>query len=97
MYRAYYGAAGCGPLTPLAKHRWPFREFSRLDDALLWAGRAAAKGTAVLAIDGDDGTALNQSEIAVGVLLHKQTHDNSIVRKARAPFNDDGDPGPAAT
>ena len=89
MYRAYYGAAGCGPLTPLAKHRWPCREFSRLDDALLWAGRVAARGTAVLAIDGDDGTALNQSEIAVGVLLHKQAH-NPTARNARIPSHDDG-------
>jgi len=70
MYRAYYGAAGCGALQPLEKYRCPFREFSRLDEALLWAGCVAARGTAVLAIDGDDGTQLSQSEIAVGMLCH---------------------------
>ena len=67
MYRAYYGPAGCGPLSPLAKHRQPFREFALLDEALLWARRVVAKGTAVLAIDGDDGTQLNRSEIAVAL------------------------------
>jgi hypothetical protein len=69
MYRAYYGAAGCGPLQPLEKHRWPCKEFVHLDDALLWAACVADRGTTVLAIDGDDGTQLNQSDIAVGILL----------------------------
>jgi hypothetical protein len=76
MYRAYYGAAGCGPLQPLEKCRWPSKEFVRLDEALLWAGRVVERGTAVLAIDGDDGTQLNQSEIAAGMLL-AQGYDRS--------------------
>jgi hypothetical protein len=64
VYRAYYGAAGAGQVTPLEKGRRPFQEFSDLDQALAWAERAAAKGTTVLAIDGDDGTQLTKSEIA---------------------------------
>ncbi|PWT72374.1 MAG: hypothetical protein C5B46_06905 [Proteobacteria bacterium] len=95
MYRAYYGAAGCGALQPLEKYRCPFREFSRLDEAFLWAGCVAARGTAVLAIDGDDGTQLSQSEIAVGMLCHREVHENPTVEKAHTPFSDDVDPAPA--
>jgi hypothetical protein len=64
MYRAYYGAGECGPVPPLEKHRWPFREFSNLDEALLWTRAVAKHGTAVISIDGDDGTQLTRSEIA---------------------------------
>jgi hypothetical protein len=64
MYRAYYGAAGASEVLPLEKGRRPFREFSDLDQALAWAERAAAKGTTVLAIDGDDGTQLTKRDIA---------------------------------
>ena len=79
MYRAYYGAAGCGPLQPLEKHRWPSKEFVDLDEALLWAGCVADRGTTVLAIDGDDGTQLNQSEIAVGILGRRYVPDRPAV------------------
>lgn len=59
MCRAYYGAAGRGPLQALEKHRWSSKEFVHLDEALLWAECVAGRGTTVLAIDGDDGTQLN--------------------------------------
>jgi hypothetical protein len=64
VYRAYYGTAGAGRVPPLEKGRWPFREFSDLDQALAWAERAAAKGTTVLAVEGDDGTQLAKGDIA---------------------------------
>jgi hypothetical protein len=67
MYRAYYGPAGCGPLPPLTKDRHPFREFPQLDEALSWACSVTRKGTSVLAIEGDDGTQLTRSEIAVAL------------------------------
>jgi hypothetical protein len=64
MYRAYYGISGSGCVPPLEKDRWPSREFSNLDDALLWARHVAKRGTSVIAIDGDDGTQLSRTEIA---------------------------------
>jgi hypothetical protein len=67
MYRAYYGTAGCGPVPPLEKDRWPFKQFTNLDEALLWTRAAVNRGTAVIAIEGDDGTQLGRNEIASGV------------------------------
>lgn len=64
MYRAYFSTPGCGSPSPLEKERWPFREFSELSLALLWAQQVARRGTAVVAIDGDDGTRLSHSQIA---------------------------------
>lgn len=68
MYRAYYGTPGSGPVPPLEKDRWPSKQFSKLDDALLWARLLAKRGTSVIAIDGDDGTRLSKTEIAQFVL-----------------------------
>jgi hypothetical protein len=67
MYRAYYGPAGYGPLSPLTKDRGPFREFSQLDDALSWARSVIRKGTSVSAIEGDDGTRVTRDEIALAL------------------------------
>ena len=67
MYRAYYGPAGSGPVPPLEKDRWPFREFRTLDEALLWAREVVQRGTAVMAIEGHDGTHLSRNEIASSV------------------------------
>lgn len=64
MYRAYYGAAGCGLPRPLEKGRVPFKEFSNLSEALLWTQCVVKRGTAVIAIDGDDGTQLSRTDIA---------------------------------
>lgn len=64
MFRAYYGTAGCGTVPPLEKDRWPFKEFTTLDEALLWTQEIVKRGTAVIAIEGNDGTQLSRSEIA---------------------------------
>jgi hypothetical protein len=64
MFRAYYGAPGCGAVPPLEKDRWPCKEFTNLDDALLWTRGVVKRGTAVVAIEGDNGTQLSRSEIA---------------------------------
>jgi hypothetical protein len=69
MYRAYYGAGKCGPVPPMEKDRWPSKEFANLDEALLWARAVVKHGTAVLAIEGDDGTQLSRGEIAGHVRL----------------------------
>jgi hypothetical protein len=68
MYRAYYGTPGSGSVPPLEKGRWPSKQFSNLDDALLWAWHVRKRGTSVIAIDGDDGTQLSKTEIAQFVL-----------------------------
>jgi len=67
MYRAYFGPAGVGPLGPFEKDRSPFREFATLDEALLWSYSIIRRGRSVLAIEGDDGTQLGQSEIAASI------------------------------
>ena len=64
MFRAYYGTAGSGSISPLEKERTPRKEFASLDEALLWSRQVAKKGTSVLSIEGDDGTQLSRSEIA---------------------------------
>jgi hypothetical protein len=51
----------------MEKDWWPSKEFANLDEALLWARAVVKHGTAVLAIEGDDGTQLSRSEIAVHV------------------------------
>jgi hypothetical protein len=67
MYRAYFGPAGAGPLGSFEKDRSPFREFATLDEALLWSCSVVRRGRSVLAIEGDDGTQLEQSEIAASM------------------------------
>jgi hypothetical protein len=64
VYRAYYGPAGSGRIPPVEKDRWPFKQFANLDAALHWARTAVNGGTAVIAIEGDDGTHLERNEIA---------------------------------
>lgn len=66
-YRAYYGTDASEKVPALQKDRWPFREFSDLDQALQWAATVASKGTSVLEIDGDDGTQLGRDEIAAAI------------------------------
>lgn len=68
MYRAYFGTPGCGSVPPLEKDQWPSRAFATLDDALLWARQVAKRGTAVIAIEGNDGTRLSRHEIAWGLV-----------------------------
>jgi hypothetical protein len=70
-YRAYYGTSASEQVPALQKDRWPFREFSDLDQALQWATSVAAKGTMVLAIDGDDGTQLGKHEIAAALTARR--------------------------
>ena len=70
-YRAYYGTSASDQVPALQKDRWPFREFTDLDQALQWATSVAGKGTAVLAIDGDDGTMLGRQEIAAALAARR--------------------------
>jgi hypothetical protein len=67
MYKAYFAPAGSGTPAPLEKEWWPFRSFASLPEALIWAERAAKDGSAVLSIEGDDGTLLSRSDIAVRI------------------------------
>jgi hypothetical protein len=47
-YRVYYGPSG--HTLPSKQDPWPFREFSRLSEALLWAQCIAKRGSALIAI-----------------------------------------------
>ena len=51
MFRAYYGTAGCGAVLLLHKGRGPFKEFTTLDEPLLWTQEVVKRATAVIAIE----------------------------------------------
>lgn len=71
IYRAYFGSPGCEMPGPLDKATWPCRAFSDIEEAVQWARSVAARGTSVIAIEGDDGTRLSRSDLAacLGVRL----------------------------
>ena len=63
MYTVYYGPTGCGEPPHLSRDKWPSKSFAGLPEALIWAHGAAAKGTAILKIEGA-GLDLDRSQIA---------------------------------
>lgn len=75
-YRVYIGPRGTEMISPLEKHQFPFKEFGSLDDAFGWARHVNGSGRVTLAIDGDDGTMLNKSEIATA-LQHPDAHNRA--------------------
>jgi len=63
VYTVYYGPSGCGELALLSRDKWPSKSFVDLPEALIWAQSAAAKGTAILKIEGA-GLDLDRSQVA---------------------------------
>jgi hypothetical protein len=63
-YRVYSGPKGSGDIAPLEKQHLLFKEFIRLDDALMWSRHVESKGRIALLIEGDDGTRMNKRAIA---------------------------------
>jgi hypothetical protein len=63
-YRVYSGPRGSEPFKPLDKDRQLFKEFTSLDEAMIWARHVAGIGHVPLLIEGDDGTRLGREEIA---------------------------------
>jgi len=75
-YRVYIGPRGTEKIPPLEKDQFLFKEFDSLDDAFGWARQVNGSGRVTLAIDGDDGTSLDKSEIATA-LQHPSAHDRA--------------------
>lgn len=69
-YRVYSGPPGTKSIPPMEKDKWLFKEFGILDEALDWARHVGDSGRVALLIEGDDGTRLDQHQIAV-VLHHE--------------------------
>jgi hypothetical protein len=64
QYRVYSGPKGSGEISPIAKERMLYKEFTALDDALSWARHVKRGGRIPLLIEGDDGTRMDRRAIA---------------------------------
>ena len=62
-YRVYSGPRGSGEISPFAKERMLFKEFSSLDEALSWSHHLGNSNRVPLLIEGDDGTQLSKQAI----------------------------------
>ena len=70
-YRVYSGPRGSERVRRLDKDHLLFKEFGALDEAVSWARHVNEGGRVALLIEGDDGTHLTASEIAV-TLRHSE-------------------------
>ena len=64
QYRVYSGPKGSDDISPLAKEKMLFKEFSSMDQALSWSRHVEAEGRTPLLIEGDDGTRMDRRAIA---------------------------------
>jgi hypothetical protein len=63
-YRVYSGPRGSENISPAEKDRQLYKEFSVLDEAMMWARHVNKRGRVALLIEGDDGTRLTRQQIA---------------------------------
>jgi len=63
-YRVYSGPKGSDEISPLAKERMLFKEFTSMDEALSWSRHVEKEGRTPLLIEGDDGTHMDRRAIA---------------------------------
>ncbi|HZD88558.1 MAG TPA: hypothetical protein VE224_00520 [Pseudolabrys sp.] len=63
-YRVYSGPKGTEKISPLAKEKMLFKEFTSMDQALSWSRHVEEEGRTPLLIEGDDGTRMDRREIA---------------------------------
>ena len=63
-YRVYSGPKGSGEISPLAKEKMLFKEFTSMDEALSWSRHVENEGRTPLLIEGDDGTRMDRRAIA---------------------------------
>jgi hypothetical protein len=66
-YRVYSGPRGSETISPTEKDRHLYKEFSTLDEAMIWARHLNKGGRVALLIEGDDGTRLNKQQIATAL------------------------------
>jgi hypothetical protein len=62
-YRVYSGPKGSDDISPMAKEKMLYKEFTALDDALSWARHMEQGGRTPLLIEGDDGTRMDRRAI----------------------------------
>lgn len=62
-FRVYSGPRGSDDISPLAKEKMLFKEFTTMDDALSWARHVEKEGRVPLLIEGDDGTSMDRRAI----------------------------------
>ncbi len=63
-YRVYSGPRGSDEISPLAKQKMLFKEFTSMDQALSWSRHVEDEGRTPLLIEGDDGTQMDRRAIA---------------------------------
>jgi hypothetical protein len=66
-YRVYSGPRGSAAISPLDQYRMLFKEYDTLDGAFGWARHLTESGRVPLLIEGDDGTRLDQQDIAAAL------------------------------
>jgi hypothetical protein len=66
-YRVYSGPRGSETISPAEKDRHLYKEFSTLDEAMIWARHVNKGGRVALLIEGDDGTRLNKQQIVTAL------------------------------
>ena len=66
-YRVYSGPRGSENISPAEKDRHLYKEFSALDEAMMWARHVNKRGRVSLLIEGDDGTRLTKQQIATAL------------------------------
>jgi hypothetical protein len=62
-YRVYSGPKGSDDISPLAKEKMLFKEFTSMDEALSWSRHVEKEGRTPLLIEGDDGTCMDRRAI----------------------------------
>jgi hypothetical protein len=62
-YRVYSGPKGSDDISPLAKEKMLFKEFTSMDEALSWSRHVEKEGRTPLLIEGDDGTRMDRRAI----------------------------------
>jgi len=62
-FRVYSGPPGSEDVGSLTKDQHLFKEFTTLDDALLWSRHLEKKNLVPLLIEGDDGTRMDRRAI----------------------------------
>jgi hypothetical protein len=66
-YRVYSGPRGSESISPAEKDRHLYKEFSVLDEAMIWARHVNKRGRVALLIEGDDGTRLTRQQIVTAL------------------------------
>ena len=62
-YRVYSGPKGAEDVSAIGKDQMLFKEFTTLDDALLWSRHVEKGGRLPLLIEGNDGTRMDRRAI----------------------------------